>query len=100
MKKIIFLLFIVLFLISCSKEPTSPTIPTSSAECAVNSDCMKGGCSSQICAPAAQEGIITTCEYRPEYDCYQEANCGCVQGTCGWTEKDIVDQCIAEKRNS
>ena len=32
------------------------------------------------------EDVITTCEYRPEYACYQSATCTAqADGQCGWT---------------
>ena len=53
--------------------------------CEVDSDCIQGGCSGQICQSKNEEGIITTCEY---LDCYNAKEyglgCGCVQGSCVW----------------
>jgi len=34
--------------------------------------CIKTGCSSQICA---DHNVVSTCEFRPEYECYQKATC-------------------------
>src|SRR4030095_153176 len=34
--------------------------------------CIKTGCSSQICA---DHNVVSTCEFRPEYACYQKATC-------------------------
>ncbi|MCC6558795.1 MAG: hypothetical protein IT372_38170 [Polyangiaceae bacterium] len=34
--------------------------------------CFKTGCSGTVCADAP---VVTTCEYRPEYSCYQSAIC-------------------------
>jgi hypothetical protein len=56
--------------------------------------CFVGGCSGQVCSD--QEGVITTCEFRPEYACYHTATCE-VQGdgTCGWTETPELAACLA-----
>jgi hypothetical protein len=57
--------------------------------------CFVGGCSGQICSD--QEGIISTCEFRPEFACYQQASCERqADGACGWTETPELATCIAE----
>jgi hypothetical protein len=59
-----------------------------------NEPCYVGGCSSQICSD--QEGVISTCEWRPEYACYADATCGRqADGTCGWTETEALNACLA-----
>jgi hypothetical protein len=56
--------------------------------------CFVGGCSSQICSD--QEGVISTCEFRPEYACYQQASCERQSdGACGWTQTAALDACLA-----
>lgn len=54
-------------------------------ECKAASDCVRDGCSGQYCQPYRKPGTITTCEFKPEYACYNEAGCGCFQGKCGWS---------------
>lgn len=55
--------------------------------------CMIVGCSSQICS---DEDVITTCEFRPEYACYQGAECKRqVNGECGWTQTPQLTACLA-----
>ncbi|MFH1222457.1 MAG: eight-cysteine-cluster domain-containing protein [Candidatus Micrarchaeota archaeon] len=53
--------------------------------CSSNSDCMKGGCSGQVCQSKNEEPVITTCEYT---ECYNAdtygVSCGCVGGKCQW----------------
>jgi hypothetical protein len=57
--------------------------------------CFVGGCSGQVCSE--QEGVITTCEFRPEYACYQTATCERqAGGECGWTETPELDACLAD----
>lgn len=59
-------------------------------------DCFVGGCSSQLCTD--HEGAISTCEWRPEYACYQDANATCERqpsGQCGWTPTAELTSCLA-----
>jgi hypothetical protein len=55
--------------------------------------CVRGGCSGQTCADHA---LITTCDWRPEYACYQAATCERqADGTCGFTQTAALTQCLA-----
>src|SRR5713226_1684337 len=46
--------------------------------------CIKTGCSSQVCS---DHNVITTCEFRPEYACYQKAvSERQTDGNCGFTK--------------
>lgn len=55
--------------------------------------CFVGGCSSQVCSD--QEGVITTCEWRPEYACYADATCERqAAGECGWTATPALATCL------
>lgn len=57
--------------------------------------CFVGGCSGQICSE--QPGIISTCEWREEYACYQTATCERqADGACGWTETPELNSCLAQ----
>jgi hypothetical protein len=59
--------------------------------------CHVGGCSSQICSE--EEGVVTTCEWRAEYACYQSARCEPQgDGECGWTPSPELVQCIEDAR--
>ena len=60
--------------------------------------CAVAGCSGQLCISAeeAEEGGITTCEWRAEYACYREASCEPqVNGRCGWTMTPDLQKCLA-----
>ena len=71
-------------------EPEVPSTPGSGAQ--TSGGCIITGCSNQICA---EEEVITTCELRPEYTCYQTARCGRLQdGSCGWFETPELQQCL------
>lgn len=56
--------------------------------------CYVGGCSGQVCSDSP--GMVSTCEWRPEYACYQDAVCEeQVEGECGWTETEELAACLA-----
>lgn len=57
--------------------------------------CFKTGCSSQVCA---DENMMTTCEWRPEYACYQKAKCERqANGKCGFTRTPELIACLKGK---
>jgi len=58
--------------------------------------CFKTGCSSQICA---DDNVVTTCEFRPEYACYQKAICERQKsGECGFTQTAELQSCLARAK--
>jgi len=60
--------------------------------------CFKTGCSSQVCA---DHDVITTCEFRPEYACYQKAACARqANGECGFTQTPELAACLARARRN
>ena len=85
----------------CTPGNACPTVcygecvPVETAECASDDDCIATGCSGQVCAA---ESVITTCEYRPEYACYDDpyTSCGCHEGSCGWAPTPELEACLAE----
>ncbi len=55
--------------------------------------CYVGGCSGQICSD--EEGVSSTCEFRPEYACYRNAKCERqASGECGWTQTADLKACL------
>lgn len=62
----------------------------------VGAGCALAGCSNIICAEEDQApGIVTTCEYREEYACYQNARCEKqMNGQCGWTQTAELSACL------
>ena len=55
--------------------------------------CFKTGCSGTVCA---DHNVITTCEWRPEYACYQKARCERqADGNCGFTQTPELVSCLA-----
>jgi len=58
--------------------------------------CMKTGCSGQICS---DHEVITTCEYRTEYECYRKASCERqANGDCAFTKTKELTDCLARVR--
>jgi hypothetical protein len=56
--------------------------------------CFRGGCSNQLCSD--QPGLGSTCEWRAEYACYQQAACERQpNGTCGHTPSATLTACLA-----
>jgi hypothetical protein len=56
--------------------------------------CRPTGCSGQVCAA---EDMVTTCEFRPEYECYKDAGVRCERqsnGDCGWTQTVDLIACL------
>jgi len=58
--------------------------------------CMKTGCSGQVCS---DKEVITTCEFRAEYECYKKAACERqANGDCGWTQTSELTACLRRAR--
>ena len=79
----------------CVKEPDG-SCGWEIRECpATETDCVATGCSCTVCAETTKD-VVTTCEMKPEYQCYQGAECK-VQpsGECGWTMDDRLTRCLA-----
>lgn len=84
MKKTIILILLLVFLLSCTQQ--------TEIECTQDSECSKAGCSSQICTTADKaKDIVTSCEWKDEYECYTDAKCSCVEGKCQWID---VEECL------
>jgi hypothetical protein len=63
-------------------------------ECSTDADCVRAGCSSQLCVPTGNSDVVTTCEYRPEYACLAQTSCGCVEGMCSWRQTPDYLNCL------
>jgi eight-cysteine-cluster-containing protein len=69
-------------------------------DCTNDDECVTDGCSGTICRHEDAEPVFTTCEYRPEYACYQtDATCGCVNTNCQWKTLNTFDDCVVNARN-
>lgn len=74
--------------------PLPPDEPPTVTEPISKGQCRPGGCSGQLCTD--QPDMVTTCEWREEYACYQRATCERQpSGQCGWTETPELKQCLS-----
>ena len=63
---------------------------------AAQKPCMKTGCSRQVCS---DQEVITTCEYKTEYECYKKATCERqASGECGFTPTPELEACLRRSR--
>lgn len=64
------------------------------------SQCVVGGCSSQLCVDSTTGPIYSTCEWRDEYACYQGASCEHQSnGECGWTMTNDLRSCLGQSNS-
>ena len=60
-----------------------------------NKPCIKTGCGGQVCS---DEEVISTCEWRPEYECYKRARCERqASGECGYTPTRELTACLSRR---
>ena len=53
--------------------------------CEKDEDCIRDGCSGQVCRSIYEKGAITTCEWRDCYDASRYGvSCRCVNKRCQW----------------
>lgn len=58
----------------------------SSGTCEADNDCYPAGCSTHYCSSDPE--LITTCEFGEDFPSEEEFDCGCVEKTCVWYEKE------------
>lgn len=64
----------------------------------VQTECRRTGCSGEICS---DKDLNTTCMYRPEYACYQNAACERqTNGSCGFTQSVALTRCVRDAGTS
>jgi hypothetical protein len=74
---------------STQQEPKS--------EVTLGPGCMVTGCSNQLCINEEDGDVVTTCEFKDEYTCYQKAKCEKrYSGKCGWILDAGLEQCILD----
>lgn len=68
----------------------------------LDNGCVIAGCSGQLCVSSREKSsVVTTCEYKSEYGCYERATCEPQKnGKCGWTQTEELSQCIVNARLS
>ena len=90
-------LAITLLLAACGGGKSNPAPSNGSATepPPAGGACIKTGCSGIICAEPGNDQM-STCEFKPEYACYQKAACERqADGKCGWTQSDDLKACLA-----
>ena len=60
-------------------------------ECFSDSGCKSTGCSGQICSHTE---VVSTCEYKSEYDCFKNTTCGCINNKCQWADTPQYKSCL------
>jgi hypothetical protein len=56
--------------------------------------CVRAGCSNHLCVEEGMD-IASTCEWRPVYECYQQATCERQEnGQCGFTPTHELVECL------
>ena len=87
-------IFVLLYVVESMKDAQEQIkdLPKKENSLSAKDDCVITGCSGQICA---KEEVVTSCEYRELYDCYNTAVCEAqANGDCGWTQTSKLKQCI------
>ncbi len=93
-------LTLVALLIACGSKSSDPVEPAGSGSpsgpaTGAGGACVKGGCSGSVCTEPGND-MMTTCEMKPEYACYRDAECKVqADGKCGWTTDDRLETCLA-----
>jgi hypothetical protein len=81
---------LLVVLAACGSTPPPPAPPPGQPGGAQT--CMKTGCGGTICAG---EEMMSTCEWKPEYECYKSATCEWqAAGGCGWRETAEHKACL------
>jgi len=75
-------------------KPGASQKPKTPSSGQAKNDCVKSGCSSQLCIESGHE-VITTCDFKPEYACYKTAICTRQpNGQCGFTQTAALVRCL------
>lgn len=86
------LLSTLLLLSACAPMVNHTPAPAGEAPCIV------AGCSSHLCVEnnAANQGLVSTCIFKPEYACYpKHSKCEKqANGQCGWTPSPALSSCL------
>lgn len=63
-------------------------------------DCVRGGCSGELCLDPDEGGMASACIWKPEFECYTTLG-ECKRqpsGKCGWTQSTALKNCISDKQ--
>ncbi len=75
-----------------------PTVTIGQDKIINDQECVRAGCSGELCVETAvADEIFTTCEFKPEYSCYQQAVCTRLEsGECGFIRDEDFEQCLQD----
>ncbi len=86
----ILMIAIIVILIVGNDQNSDPRIDNSAGI-----QCVQGGCSGQLCVENGTNEIVTTCEWKDEYQCFNDALCEVQDdGKCGWTLTAEYEACL------
>ncbi|MEM4366932.1 MAG: eight-cysteine-cluster domain-containing protein [Candidatus Anstonellales archaeon] len=77
-----------------SAQKKQECISMISSRCYSDSDCAIGGCSGELCGLKGEE-MVSTCIYKPEYDCLKYSSCTCISGKCQWKRTGEYLDCLS-----
>lgn len=59
--------------------------------------CVTDGCSGEICRDETSPPVNTTCDWKPEYSCFELTQCEQQSnGKCGWTQTSEYIACYED----
>ena len=69
------------------------------AGCKTDADCAVGGCNGEACLSKEDAGKFgSICVYKPEFACYKQISCGCIEDACAWQETPEFRLCVSAAR--
>ncbi len=72
------------------------TVPTPTPEVTT---CKIAGCSGELCLDFKAPDVATTCVFKEEFACYQDATCEVQEdGKCGWTLTPVMQECLLKNK--
>ena len=107
MRKQAFILVVVSWLLAgCArKSPNEPSVrspdqgaseeATPTKQTSGSPACKRAGCSGELCVAADSDQLVTACEWKPHFACYDDAECAVQEdGRCGWTDTEQLRTCL------
>ena len=66
-----------------------------------STQCIIAGCSGELCVASTNPNLTSTCDWKPEYSCFNRHGLCELQGNneCGWTNTPELLGCIAASAN-
>lgn len=83
-------------------SPSSGEVSSGSKIEVSQQDCVRAGCSGELCVETEVAGdLFTTCEFKSEYACFQNAICARLDsGECGFVEDEQFLDCLEQVRSN